>query len=498
MHDVGAAWLMVTLTTDPLMIALIQAATALPIFIFALPAGALADIVDRRRYLLTVQCMMLITAAALAAVTWIGGTTPWVLVAFTFALGCGAAFSAPAWQAITPELVPKNQLGAAVALNSTGINVSRAVGPALGGLFIILYGPVLTFVLNALTFIGIVFILYRWRRKPTITTLPAERFFNAMRTGLRYTRASPPLQVVLVRAVAFFLFASVIWALLPLVAKVQLNQGAGGFGLLVGSIGLGAVIGATQLPKLRRQFSTDHLVIAASGLIACAAFALAVVNSLIAAISLMLLVGFAWIMALSSLNVAAQTSAPDWVRARVLSVYLVAFFGSMALGSGIWGWCAKMLSISDALMIAAVAQLLAIFVTARFRLSRGDGIDLAPSGHWPAPIVNVELDPDQGPVLITIEYNLKPEHRIKFNNYTQALHQMRKRDGAFFWSLFSDVSDPNKVFETFMVESWLEHLRQHERVTQSDKALQEKIHNLTKGMQAPVVSHYIAQNGTHR
>ena len=492
MHDVGAAWLMVTLTTDPLMIALIQAATALPIFIFALPAGALADIVDRRRYLLTIQCLMLITAAALAIVTWMGVTTPWSLVAFTFALGCGAAFSAPAWQAVTPELVPKAQLGAAVALNSTGINVSRAIGPALGGLLIVLHGPVLTFALNALTFIGIVFILYRWQRQPTTTTLPTERFFNAIRTGLRYTRSSPPLRVVLVRAVAFFVFASVIWALLPLVAKTQLNQGAGGFGLLVGAIGLGAVIGAIQLPKLRRRFSSDQLVMIASGLIACAAFGLAMISSLIAAIMLMLLVGMAWIMALSSLNVAAQSSAPDWVRARVLSVYLVAFFGSMAFGSGLWGWCAKTFSVNETLMIAAVAQLLGIIATTRFHLSKTVGIDLAPSGHWPTPMVSTELKPDQGPVLITIEYNIEPANRIEFSNCAQSLQRMRKRDGAFFWSLFFDVSDPNKVIETFMVESWLEHLRQHERVTQADKILQDKIRKLTKETQAPLVSHYVA------
>jgi len=359
-------------------------------------------------------------------------------------------------------------------------------------LLIVLYGPVLTFALNTITFIGIIYILFRWQREPTVATLPTERFLHAMRAGLRYARSSPPLQYVLIRAVAFFLFSSVVWALLPLVSKVQLNQDAGGFGLLVGAIGLGAIIGATQLPKIRRQFSSDQLVMAASIMMASAAFGLAMISSLVIACMIMLFVGFAWITALSSLNVAAQNSAPDWVRARVLSIYLVAFFGSMALGSGIWGWCAKTLSINDALIIAAFFQIVAVFITLPFKLKKGEGIDLAPSGHWPTPIQNTETDADQGPVLITIEYDIEPKKRLLFNSHMQSLENMRKRDGAFFWSIFTDVANPNKVLETFMVESWLEHLRQHDRVTQADKELQDKIRELTLEMKLPKVSHYVA------
>lgn len=492
MHDVGAAWLMVTLTSDPLMVSLIQAATALPIFIFALPAGALADIVDRRRYLLTIQCFMFITATALAIVTWMGGISPWLLFAFTFVLGCGAAFSAPAWQAVVPELVPRDQLGAAVALNSTGINVSRAIGPALGGLLIVLHGPVLTFALNAVTFTGILFILYHWRREPIMSALPAERFLNAMRSGLRYTRGSSVLQIVLLRAVAFFFSASVIWALLPLVAKVQLNQSAVGFGLLVGSIGLGAVIGATQLPGLRRRFSSDHLVMAASVLMAVAAFSLAMISSISAAIIVMLFVGLAWIVALSSLNVAAQQSAPDWVRARVLSIYLVAFFGSMALGSGVWGWCAKLLSTSDALMIAAGVQLLAIFMTARFRLSKSDGIDLAPSGHWPAPVLTGSVEPDRGPVMITVDYRIDPKDAPAFLEMLSLLADARRRDGAYAWGVFEDVSESGRYLEYFIEDSWLEHLRHHERVSKEDHALQESVQVFHSGETPPNVSHFLA------
>jgi len=492
MHDVGAAWLMTTLTSDPFMVAMIQAATAFPIFLFALPAGAMADIVDRRRYLLVVQLLMAVTAVLLALVTWLGMTTPEILIVFTFMLGCGAAFNAPAWQAITPELVPKNQLTAAVSLNSIGINVSRAIGPALGGVLIVLHGPVLAFALNALTFVGIIWVLLRWRNEHVTTTLPTERFFNALRTGVRFARHSQPIHVVAIRAMAFFISASAIWALLPLLARSVLNQSAGGYGLLLGAVGLGAVIGATQLPRLRKLLSSDRLVMTASAVISVCAFGLAFTQYFLLAIALMFFTGMAWIMVLSTLNVAAQKAAPSWVRARVLSVYLVVFFGSMAFGSAVWGQLAKMLSISDALLIAAVAQLLGIVVTAGFHLQRGEGVDNAPSGHWPAPVVDEEPEPDQGPVLITIEYHIEPEKIEQFVKLMQELHHVRKRDGAFFWSMFSDVANPNRIIETFMTESWLEHLRQHERSTNADYILQKNISNISTTTQPPVVEHYVA------
>ncbi|HEC27865.1 MAG TPA: MFS transporter [Gammaproteobacteria bacterium] len=492
MHDVGAAWLMTTLTSDPFMVAMIQAATAFPIFLFALPAGAMADIVDRRRYLLVVQLLMAITAISFTLITWLGMTTPGILIVFTFILGCGAAFNAPAWQAVTPELVPKKQLTAAVALNSIGINVSRAIGPALGGMLIVLHGPVLAFALNALSFVGIIWVLLRWQTELATPTLPTERFFNALRTGLRYARHSQPIHIVAIRAMVFFIPASAIWALLPLLTRSVLHQGAGGFGLLLATVGLGAVIGATQLPRLRKLLSSDRLVMTASAMITVCAFGLAFTQHYLLAIALMFFTGMAWIMVLSTLNVAAQKAAPSWVRARVLSVYLVVFFGSMAFGSAVWGQLASQLSISDALLIAAVTQFLGIIVTAGFRLQKGEAIDNAPSGHWPAPIVDDGAEPDQGPVLVTVEYHIEPEKRQQFLGLMQQLHRARKRDGAFFWSMFSDVAKPNRIIETFMTESWLEHLRQHERSTNADYILQKSISDISSTTQPPVIEHYVA------
>jgi len=417
--------------------------------------------------------------------------TPSALIIFTFLLGCGVAFNAPAWQAITPELVPPKQLTAAVALNSIGINVSRAIGPAMGGVLIVLYGPALVFALNSLTFVVIIWVLFRWKHEPVIATLPSERFFHALRSGLRYARHSRSIHIILIRAMAFFISASAIWALLPLLAKTVLHQGAIGFGLLLGAVGLGAIIGATGLPRLRKGLNSDKLIMVASALIAVCAFGLAFTQNIFFALVLMFLTGMAWIVVLSSLNVAAQKAAPSWVRARVLSIFLVVFFGSMAFGSAIWGQLASVLSISDALIIAAATQFIGIVVTAGFHLKKGESSDNAPSGRWPSPMVTEEPEPDQGPVLITIEYHIRLDKKAQFIVLMRELSRVRKRDGAFFWSMFSDVANPNRIIETFMTESWLEHLRQHDRSTNTDFILQKKISDISATTSPPRVAHFV-------
>jgi MFS family permease len=492
MHEVGAVWLMTDLSADPLLVALIQSATALPVFVFALPAGALADMLDRRRYLLRVQFAMAAVAVTLALLAWFGHISPWALLVFTFLLGCGAAFNAPAWQAVIAELVPPPQLPAAVAINSMGINVSRAVGPALGGLLVALYGPSLAFALNALSFAGIITILLRWRRTPAAAPLPAERFASAMRMGLRYASESPPLRVVLARALAFFPFASAVWALLPLAAKGPLGQEAGGFGLLLAAIGAGAIGGAALLPRLRQWLSAERRLLAASLLTAACAAGLAVATQLAAALPVMLLMGMAWITVLSTLNVAAQQAAPAWVRGRVLSIYLVAFFGCMAFGSGLWGQLAKSVGIEGTLLMAALGQILGVVLSLRLRLDGQEPQAIMPSSHWPEPVVEMAPEPDQGPVLISVEYDVIPGRMDEFLAKGPALRRMRRQGGAFFWSLFADMARPNRLTETFMTESWLEHLRQHHRTTQADRTLQDGIRPLLEGGDAPKVSHFIA------
>lgn len=497
MHDVGAGWLMTSLTPSPLMVALVQAATTLPIFLFALPAGALADIVDRRRLLLLIQTLMALAALALGLVVLLGEITAAGLVAFTFAMGVGAAFVAPAWQAIVPQLVPKAELPSAIALNSLGINVSRAIGPALGGSIIVAIGVAWPFLLNTVSFLAVIAALLWW--KPPAApkkTLPAERFVSAMRSGVRYARSSPPLMATFVRAIAFFLFASAYWALLPLIARQMLAGDAQTYGTLVTCIGIGAVAGAVLLPRVRKQLGADRLVVAGTLGTMGTLLTFALATNIVAASAASLLAGASWIAVLSSLNVSAQMSLPDWVRARGLSVYNAVFAGAMTAGSVIWGQVAGNIGIPIALVTAAVGALLGIVLTRRFHLQGGAELDLAPSSHWPQPIVTANAEADAGPVMTTVEYRVDPAKIQSFMAAIGDLENERRRDGAFAWGIFQDTAEPGRMLEYFIEESWLEHLRHHERVTQADRDIQARVHALHIGSDPPRVTHYLAGDAT--
>jgi predicted MFS family arabinose efflux permease len=333
MHDVAAAWLMTTLAPEPLMVALVQAATSLPIFMFALPAGAMADLIDRRRLLLGLQTCAGCLAATLALIVAAGAVTPTLLLLFTFLLGTMAALGAPAWQAMVPDLVPKPLLAQAVALNGVGINISRAIGPALGGLVITALGIAWPFVLNAVSFLAVILALWMWRRLVgPASALPAERFLAAIRSGLRYARSSPQLRGTLFRSAGFFLFGSALWALLPLLARGPLAGGPGLYGALLTGVGLGAVTGALQLPSLKQRLGADLMVALGTAALALAMAALALFPIVAVALAACFLAGLAWISVLSSLSVSAQMALPTWVRSRGLAVNLAVFFGSMAAG----------------------------------------------------------------------------------------------------------------------------------------------------------------------
>ncbi|HVR11548.1 MAG TPA: MFS transporter, partial [Thermoanaerobaculia bacterium] len=332
LQNVGASWMMTSLTTSTTLVAMVQAATSLPSFLLALPAGALADVIDRRRLLLVTQGWMAAAAAALGVLTLAGLISPWSLLAFTFLLGLGNAANNPAWQAIIPELVPRPELPGAIALGSIGFNVARAAGPALGGLIVATAGPGWTFMLNAVSFLGVMAVLYAWRRPEEETVLPGERILGAMRTGVRYVRHSPEVLAPIARGSTFIFCASSLWALLPVVAR-GLHRGAAGYGLLLTALGVGAVAGAMVLPRLRRYASTDLVVAAATLAFAAATLALALLHDFPLLLAMLLLAGGGWLSLLSSLNVAVQTAVPSWVRARALSVYMLIFFGGLAAGS---------------------------------------------------------------------------------------------------------------------------------------------------------------------
>ena len=492
MHDVGAGWLMTMLSPSPVMVAMIQAATTLPIFLLAFPAGALADIIDRRRYLIVVQIWMGLVAVLLAGFALTGVMTIWGLVILTFAMGIGSAMMMPAWAAVTPEVVPTMDLQPAIALNSMGINVARAIGPALGGVIVSYAGTGAVFALNALSYFCVVVVLMRWKREMPPSDLPAERFAGAMRAGFRFARNAPALHAATIRGAGFFLFASASWALLPLVAKDLVDGGPQAFGALVASVGVGAVAGALVLPTIRGKLSQDALVAIATVLYAAAMWALATLNQLFSLCVAMAISGIAWISILSSLQVAAQIALPSWVRSRGLAVFMMAFMGAMTLGSLLWGKVAELSSISQSIKIASVGLVITIVLTWRWKLGGIETVDLTPSMHWPPPSVHDVITHDRGPVLVTVEYQVQPERVREFLKEIHELGERRKRDGAFIWSVFEHTEQPNHFIETFAVESWLEHLRQHERVTNADRVLQgELLSHLVKGTKPPV-THYVA------
>ena len=483
---------MISLAPSPIMVSLVQAATTLPMFLFALPAGVLADIVDRRRLLIFAQCFMLVTAVLLGALQLMGLVTPAVLLVATFLLGVGAALNAPPFQAIVPELVTKQDLPPAIALNSLGINIARAIGPAIGGLIVAASGPGAVFILNGISVFGVLFTLQRWRREPRSGTLPPERFFGALRAGLRYARQAPDLHTVLLRATAFFAFASATWSLLPLLARRQLGLGAGGYGILLAFIGAGAVLGAVMLPRLRSRLPVNQVTATATVILALVAFTLAHVRSFAAACAIAFLAGIGWIAMLSTLNVAAQMALPNWVKARTLAVYLVVFNGAMAGGSALWGTLATLYDIPTALTVAAAGQLIALLLVYRRRLPR-ELPNLAPSLHWPAPSVASDPELERGPVLVTVEYEVLADRANAFADAMDEMRRIRLRDGAIHWGLFEDTARPGRWLEAFELETWIEHLRQHERVTEADRAAQDRIRAFHMGAEPPSVSHLIGR-----
>ncbi len=491
-HEVGAAWVMTSLTDSATLVALVQASATLPMFALALTAGVIADIVDRRRLLLAAQGWMALTAAGLAATTALGAVTPLRLLLFTAALGCGLAFSAPAWQAVVPELAGREQLAKAVAINSMGFNVARAAGPALGGFLLATVGPTANFALNALSFAGVLVVLGRWRWQPEgETALPPERFLSAFRVGARYVRHSPRFQAVMVRGALFVLAASAWWALLPVVVRFQLGAGPGGYGLVVGAFGVGAVTAAWMLPPIREKVSADTLTVVASSVFALGLAGLAVAPAAWAAAAVGTVAGGAWLTVLSSFNVAAQSGLPSWVRARALSVYMLVFFGGLAGGSVIWGRMADAVGTRSALLIAAASVAVGLLAAIRFRLGHVDPSRLAPSRHWPAPLITLEPVPDRGPVLVTVEYRIDPSDADAFGRAMRKVARSRRRAGSVRWGLWTDATDPGRYIERFVDESWIEHLRHHERLTTQDLGIEEAARAFHRGDGPPEVTHFL-------
>ena len=491
MSDVGINWSMLTLSADPLDIALVQAASSLPMFLFALPSGVMADIVDRRKYLLFSQLWVFIAAAGLTLLSFTGHVTPTVLLAATFLLSVGAAMSSPPFQAIVPDLVSKPELGSAVALNSLGVNISRAIGPALGGFLLSLAGPWMVFALNALSVMGVAWVLWRWRPAPSVQRLPPEHFFSAVRSGIRYVHAAPVLRNVLVRTVAFFVFGSAGWALLPLVARRELGLGPAGYGVMLACIGLGAIAGAILLPRLRQRLNADRLMVAASLTFAITMLALAFVRHFWLLNLFEFFTGFAWIAVLSTLNLGAQRSAARWVKARALAVYLTVFFGSMTAGSAVWGQIASQFGTPASLVVATLGMVLASMTVFRWKLEKDPDLNLDLSGQ-PLDGVEIELPNERGPVLVSHEYIIDPQNTRAFLEAVHELRRVRRRAGAMSWAVYEDIERPGLFIETFLMGSWIEHLRQQERHTMNDLLLQSRVLAFHQGTTSPAIRYLVA------
>jgi MFS family permease len=490
MHEVGEGWLMTSLSPSPLSVALLQAAESLATFLLAIPAGALADVVDRRRLSMVTQGWLLVGATVLGFLTVTHRMTPPLLIALTFAMGIGAALDTPLWQALVAETVSREELPLAVMLGGLSVNLARAFAPGLGGFLVAAAGPPAVFFLNAATFTIVIFVLMRWRRVQTRSVAPPERWLGAMQIGLRYTRYSPQVLAAFVRAAATLFGGICLLALLPSFARGTLGLGSPGYGVLLGCMGIGAVGGAAALTALEERLSADATLSSGTIVLACALGGLSFAPSLASAAVAMLVVGFAWMSVISSLNVAVQTATPSWVRARVSSVFMVVFQSALLSGAIVWGVIATRTSVRTALLGSALVTLASAALRFRFALAR-ETPDFSPVA-WPEPKLVCAPPEDAGPVLVSIGYRVAGENLSAFIETMGELQRIRKREGAYYWGLYRDASSADLYQEVYLVDSWAEHLRQHARVSAQERAIEDRVRELTMERGELSVRHLIA------
>ena len=477
MHEVGEGWLMMSLSPSPLSVALLQAADSFAVFLLAIPAGAIADVVDRRRLAIVTQVWLLAVAALLGLLTVTHRMTFAALIGLTFSMGVGAALDTPLWQAIVAEVVPRRDLPQAVTLGALSINLARAFAPAFGGLVIAAAGPFAVFFLNAVSFVFVIAVLARWRRIQPRSVAPSERWFEAMQSGLRYARHSPEILAAFARAAATLFGSVCLLALLPAFARATLHLGSLGFGVLLGCMGIGAVVAAAALPKLDGKVSADATLTTGTLVLASALVMLGISPNAVAAAPVMVVAGMAWMSVISSLNVAVQIATPSWVRARVSSVFMLVFQGALVPGAVFWGALAARTNVRVALLSAAFAVAASVVARARFPLG-GRVPDFSPAA-WPKPQLVCDPAAEAGPVLVTVTYRVAPVDAEPFVAAMRDLERIRRREGGYNWGLYRDVSTADTYVEVYLVESWAEHLRQHARVTADERAAELRAEKLT-------------------
>ncbi len=490
MNTVGAVTVIAAVSDSSTLLALVQTANSLPAVLLAFLAGAVADIVDRRRFALAAQALMLAAAAALAILTFTDNMTAAAALGLTFALGSGMATTFVVYQSLTPEMVSRAELPAAVALNGVAINLARAAGPALAGLLIALLSAGALFTIEAGLMAVVIAVVLRLRPQPRASG-GREQLAPAMRAGVRFVRFSRPVRTVLVRGGLFSVFAAGLWALLPVVALDRLDLGSRGFGILMGCVGAGAVTGAALLPRLRRRLPLDALIVGATLGVAAGLAALAYVEIAFLAGAVVFLTGGCWLTVLSSLNTSAQRVAPGWVRSRTLASFQLVMQGGLALGSLTLGLIAGGAGVRTALLVAAGGLAAGVLGARRWPLAHSDQADLTPARPWSDPLVQIEPAPEDGPVLVTVEYSIGYADAEQFVEAMEEFGSARRRNGAYRWNLFEDLERPGRYLETFVVDSWAEHLRQHERVTVADLDLERRVKSLHRGPGEPEVRHLL-------
>jgi MFS family permease len=494
MQGVGAAWLMVSKGAGPLLVALTQTAAALPFFLLALPAGAVGDIFDRRKVILAAEVWMFSMAAMLAVLTVFHLITPWLLLFLTFALSVGDAFESPPWRAVLPELVPQADLMPAIALNGIEFNLARAVGPALGGFLIALSGVATAFTLNALSLLVVIWVIARWKRPTQSQGLLRENVTGAIGAAIRWTANAPKVLTVLGRIGAIMFFASAFWALLPTVAHA-VRTSATFYGLLLTAFGGGAVLGAMALQRTRSFLSNDALLTVGTTIFALTLWGVAAFKSIGLLCLAIVLGGAAWTIVMSLMSTLMQNLAPDWVRARAMSVFMLVYMGTWTGGSAFWGYVAAHKGAHFSLLAAAIGTAASPVLILISRLVDAP-VDLGAWDHWPKPIFVGDVGLSQGPVLVAVEYEVEASQAAEFLVAVQNLSRVRRRDGAYRWGIYRDTERPTHFVEAFIVETWGEHLRQHERVIMADRAIEEDVDRFDAN---PKVTHFIyAHSKTRR
>ena len=496
MNDVAAAWLMTSLTTSPVLVALVQSASTLPVFLLGLPSGALADILNRRHLLIATQFWVATMAIVLCVVLFADAMTAPLLLVLTFANGIGLAMRWPVYSAIVPQLVPRADLQSAIALNGVAMNSSRVIGPVVAGLLIASFGSQYVFLLNAVLSLIAGVVILRWRSEQKVSMLPGERFVGAMRVGFQYVAQSPSIRSVLLRVAVFFLQSTALLALLPLVAKHMPTGGAWAYTMLLASLGLGAVLAALWLPRLRVLMTRDRLLRDGSIVQAIAMVVVGFAPDPWSAVPAMLIAGASWISVVNTLTVASQLALPDWVRARGMAVYMMTMMGTASLSAALWGQVASRIDVAWTFVAAAVTGVLVLFLTRRFILTREEDVDLTPARILTEPVAAFPIEHARGPVMVTIEYQVDPERVNEFMEVMFETRRDRLGKGALSWGLFHDISEPSRYLEYYLDDSWADHLRRFERFTAADAELREHRVSFHIGAEPPRVSRYIAESMT--